>query len=226
MSNDSLIIIILLVAKIFVIIYYVYLEKNKYKELLKKYNFENVKSEKNEEINDYNSNNISKKSHNWGDFYIINNTSNSKGFLPQNWGPFAWMMLHSVALGYPDNPTIEDKLNYKMFYSNIKNILPCITCRLNFRKHSEQLNIDNYLTNSYTLHEWVTKIHNITASTYNGKQASEEKSRKYHLNWLTDPNFIAIDYKNSIFNKKLDKLKKEEETCESQCELKCNIDNI
>ena len=79
---------------------------------------------------------------------------------------------------------------------------------------------------SYTLHEWVTKIHNITASTYNGKQASEEKSRRYHLNWLTDPNFIAIDYKKSIFNKKLDKLKKEEKTCESQCELKCNIDNI
>lgn len=224
MSNDSLIIIILLVAIIFVVIYYGYLEKNKYKQLLKKNNFEDFNLEKSEELNDYDYE--SKKSHNWADFYIINNTSNSKGFLPQNWGPFAWMMLHSVALGYPDNPTIEDKLNYKMFYSNLKNILPCITCRINLKKHSEKINIDNYLTNSYTLHEWVTKMHNMAASTYGGKQVSEEKSRKYHLNWLTDPNFIAIDDKNSIFNKKLDNLKKKEETCESQCELKCNIANI
>ena len=51
MSNDSLIIIILLVAIIFVVINFVNLEKNKYKELLKKNNFENVKSKKIEEIN-------------------------------------------------------------------------------------------------------------------------------------------------------------------------------
>lgn len=225
MNSEYLVMFILLIAIILIITYYGYLEKLK-KNLIKKKNnndiFDSIINDDDEINNNLNIDSLSNKPNNWADFYIINNTSNSKGFLPENWGPFAWMTLHAVALGYPDNPTIEDKLNYKMFYSNIQNILPCIKCRVNLKKHTKEINIDNYLTNSYKLHEWVTKIHNLSASTYNGRQVSEKISRNFHLNWLQDPNFIALDSSKSIFNKKIINSNNNDKTCEKKCESKCN----
>ena len=35
---------------------------------------------------------------------------------PNIWGPHGWKFLHYVSLGYPENPTPEDKINYKNFY--------------------------------------------------------------------------------------------------------------
>jgi hypothetical protein len=115
-----------------------------------------------------------------------------KGFLPKNWGPHAWMMLHAIALAYPDNPTIQDKENYRSFYSGLKYILPCFKCRNNLKKHSAKVNINNYLTNSTTLHKWITTIHNMANSAYGGSQFTEEKSKKFHLSWLQDPSYVAI----------------------------------
>ena len=33
---------------------------------------------------------------------------------PQEWGPHGWKFIHYVSLGYPENPTEEDKHKYKM----------------------------------------------------------------------------------------------------------------
>ena len=32
------------------------------------------------------------------------------------WGPSGWLFLHSVTFQYPDNPSDEDKYNYKVFF--------------------------------------------------------------------------------------------------------------
>ena len=53
----------------------------------------------------------------------------------KDWGPGAWSFIHYVALAYPENPTGEDKENYKMFYANLINVLPCQKCALNYQKH-------------------------------------------------------------------------------------------
>jgi hypothetical protein len=121
---------------------------------------------------------------------MINNFE--KGFLPKLWGPHAWMFLHSVALSYPDNPSVTDKENYRTFYSSLKYILPCFKCRNNLKKHIEKVNINNYLKDSNSLHKWITTMHNMANASYGGKQYTYEESKKYHLSWLTNQNYVAI----------------------------------
>ena len=31
---------------------------------------------------------------------------------PNVWGPYGWKFIHYVTLGYPNNPSNEDKLKY------------------------------------------------------------------------------------------------------------------
>ena len=41
------------------------------------------------------------------------NKSNKQAIKPSIWGPHGWKFMHYVSLGYPNNPTENDKLNYK-----------------------------------------------------------------------------------------------------------------
>jgi len=88
------------------------------------------------------------------------------------WGPSAWIMLHSVAILYTPNK----RYLYKSFYENLKNVLPCIYCRVSFTEYVEKIPIDTYLDNSERLSEWIYLIHNLV----------NEKLRSQGL--LHDPN--------------------------------------
>ena len=52
--------------------------------------------------------------------------------LPAVWGPQAWGFLYSIALGYPNTPTPDEKAAMKSFMLAMKHILPCEKCRHNF----------------------------------------------------------------------------------------------
>lgn len=80
---------------------------------------------------------------------------------PRHWGKSAWKFYHDVALGYPDNPTEEDKRNYYTFYATIQNILPCGTCRANERTHFDNrpLTLDD-LKDRESLVSWTIDHHN------------------------------------------------------------------
>ena len=79
---------------------------------------------------------------------------------PNVWGPHGWKFMHYVSLGYPQVPTENDKINYKEFYSNLKNVLPCKTCAMNYERNLTELPIDNALHSRDTLVKWVIDIHN------------------------------------------------------------------
>ena len=53
---------------------------------------------------------------------------------PLIWGPHGWKFIHYVSLGYPENPTINDKNFYKNFYYSLQDVLPCEKCRINYKK--------------------------------------------------------------------------------------------
>jgi hypothetical protein len=74
------------------------------------------------------------------------------------WGPPTWILIHSVALTYPINPTQEQKLNYKNFFTNLKYILPCETCRKNYEIHLNMFPIR--LDTRSTLFQWSVDMHN------------------------------------------------------------------
>ena len=63
----------------------------------------------------------------------------SDGMLTYVWGPSLWHSLHTVSFNYPVKPTLKDKKNYRKFILNLKHILPCKYCRMNFRKNLKDL---------------------------------------------------------------------------------------
>lgn len=91
---------------------------------------------------------------------------------PSCWGPATWFMLHSFAMGYPDNPTNEQKAIYKQFYENLQYTLPCVWCRVNFINNISQMPIDSYLDSRLDLSRWVYNLHNMVNDETNVPDSS------------------------------------------------------
>jgi hypothetical protein len=111
---------------------------------------------------------------------------------PQIWGKHGWIFLHSVTLAYPDEPTENDKQNYRTFFNTLPTILPCGACRQNLKKHMEKLSLENALTNKKSLVKWLIAVHNETNITL-GKPT------------ITYEEFIEI-YKHLYSQSKTDKI--------------------
>jgi len=84
------------------------------------------------------------------------------------WGPHGWRFLHYVSLGYPENPTDDDKDNYKQFYYMIRNVLPCSLCSYHYKENYERMPLtDEILSDKSKLVRWVIDIHNIVNESKN-----------------------------------------------------------
>ena len=80
---------------------------------------------------------------------------------PELWGECAWKFLHYVTFAYPDNPSEQDRTNYKNFFMQLVYVLPCKVCQLNYRKHIERLPLTNReLSSKISLVKWLFNIHN------------------------------------------------------------------
>lgn len=121
------------------------------------------------------------------------------------WGPPGWKLLHLIALNYPNHPSPEDKINYGIFYSNLKDVLPCKYCRKSFTKYINNLPIESYLVSRDTLFEWVYLMHN----KVNGKlrrqgllktpdPTLEEVHKRYPLKLLKECQLPGWDFIYSI----------------------------
>jgi hypothetical protein len=104
---------------------------------------------------------------------------------PESWGPHAWKFIHIVALAYPVKPTLEDKQNYKRFYTTIGDIIPCAHCREHYKENLIKNPItDDILMNRKKLLNWTIDIHNevnkLTGkNTYDYDTAVELITRNY-----------------------------------------------
>jgi hypothetical protein len=79
---------------------------------------------------------------------------------PNVWGPKFWYTWHSVALGYPDNPTDLDKENYKNFYIYFSYVLPCEACSKDSYSRIKSVDWNNVLTSRKNLIKWTYNYHN------------------------------------------------------------------
>lgn len=78
---------------------------------------------------------------------------------PKLWGKSGWIFLHSITLGYPINPTEEDKNNYKLFFNSLGFVLPCSICRNNFVNSLDKYKLTNdILMTRDTLVNWLINI--------------------------------------------------------------------
>lgn len=96
---------------------------------------------------------------------------------PKIWGPPTWKFLHSITLAYPNNPTTEDKYNIKKFFDCFEYVLPCETCKNNFRKHMEQMPLtDHVLSSKQTFIDWMIDLHNLVNVSTNKKVLSKQEA--------------------------------------------------
>jgi hypothetical protein len=77
------------------------------------------------------------------------------------WGPHLWFSLHSISFNYPLKPTIEDKNNYKNFFLNLQEVIPCSVCKKNYKRHLNEHPIQDYLDNRKSLVYWLIDMHNM-----------------------------------------------------------------
>jgi hypothetical protein len=78
------------------------------------------------------------------------------------WGKHVWKALHYIALGYPNNPTNEQKEDYKTFYLLLKTVLPCKICRDHYVDNLINLPLnDDALKDKDSLIKWSINLHNL-----------------------------------------------------------------
>lgn len=96
------------------------------------------------------------------------------------WGPKGWFFMHSIALQYPEKPTIKDKQVYYNFFKSIGEVLPCPICQQHYNKNFKQHDITKYLANQKKLFIWTVDMHNfVNKST--GKPVISYNQAKLNL---------------------------------------------
>jgi hypothetical protein len=79
---------------------------------------------------------------------------------PSVWGPFFWMTIHIIALGYSADPTYTEKRAAKEFFEGLSHLLPCPTCREHYKQHIRSSPITPYLDRRQDLFKWTIDLHN------------------------------------------------------------------
>jgi len=130
---------------------------------------------------------------------ILPNNMNS-----DKWGSYGWKFLHTVSFGYPDNPTDEDKKNYKSFFEILRYTLPCTGCRESYAKHITILPLtDQVMANSHNLSLWLYNIHNlVNKSKEVSFNLSYEEVKEYYNSMKIKCNEPAIPSAKSVVCKK------------------------
>lgn len=86
----------------------------------------------------------------------------SEGLFTPIWGPSQWEALHNITFNYPHNPTDDDKEKYYNYFMALSYVLPCCTCRDNFKKHlseGETKLTMEHLANRESLTKWLHFFH-------------------------------------------------------------------
>ena len=91
---------------------------------------------------------------------LIYSSMTKQMITPDVWGPHGWKFLHYLSFGYPDNPTTEEKNNYKTFFVSLQHVLPCSICSKHYSDNLVQYSLDEALQNKDSLIRWVIDIHN------------------------------------------------------------------
>ncbi len=81
---------------------------------------------------------------------------------PDTWGPVIWHALHYITLGYPTQPTDDNKRKYKEFFTLLSDVLPCSICANHFSENLVKMPLDDkVLENKESLIKWLIDFHNV-----------------------------------------------------------------
>lgn len=81
---------------------------------------------------------------------------------PDRFGPSLWQGLHYITLGYPDEPTQDQKQKYKAFFLLLKDTLPCSLCAQHYSENLKKMPLtDEVLESKKSLVKWLIDFHNV-----------------------------------------------------------------
>jgi hypothetical protein len=98
---------------------------------------------------------------------------------PSTWGPFFWLTIHIIALGYPNEPTYTDKHAARDFFQSLGHLLPCPTCREHYKQHIAALPITPHLDRRGDLFKWTVDLHNAVNKSLNKPTWTEQEVIAY-----------------------------------------------
>ena len=114
---------------------------------------------------------------------------------PEICGPHGWIFLHTITLNYPHKPDLQHRENYKSFFLNLQNVLPCQYCSHNYKIHLKKYPIDKYLDSKKNLVKWLINIHNEVNIIFNKKIITYEEFVEIYKNiYKTKKNTSYITY--------------------------------
>ena len=123
---------------------------------------------------------------------------------PKIWGKHFWYTIHLAALGYPANPTFEEKMAYKDFYTSIGKVLPCKKCTLNFARHMADMNLDAHLHSKEQLFNWTVYFHNTVNKEIGKPQWNTEYAMSFYKSFCEqngkDFDINQIDNSSSLLS--------------------------
>ena len=134
------------------------------------------------------------------------------GLFTPVWGPSLWHYLHVMSFNYPINPLPCHKKYYKQFILNLRNVLPCKYCRINFVNNLKTNPLTpKHLKNRETFSKYVYDLHEIINDMLGKKSnLTYEQVRDRYEHFRARCNTIP---KNKIWNFNKRKTKKKERGC-------------
>ena len=100
------------------------------------------------------------------------------------WGKYFWDCLHLAALGYPENPSSQERIDYIEFVKYFGKVLPCSKCRNNFLRHMDELPIELYMFGRVQFFDWTVRLHNIVNRENGKKEWTYDEAWKWYTKGL------------------------------------------
>ena len=92
------------------------------------------------------------------------------------WGRCTWVLIHSIAVNYPTNPSPLEKENTRKYFTSLGDVLPCRYCRIHYKNNIKVLPIQ--LDSKMDLINWTIDLHNIVNESLGKRVLSKKEALK------------------------------------------------
>jgi hypothetical protein len=115
-----------------------------------------------------------------------------------------WILLHTLTFNYPNNPTIDIKKKYFIFFKNIGNIIPCSLCSNSYnnivKKSNGEIKKKNEIDEKNKSSNKITDVIYISPPEPESMNYSPEPYLVHDINELNEDYIDNIDYLKSKEN--------------------------
>lgn len=92
------------------------------------------------------------------------------------WGKCTWVLIHSIAVNYPNTPSPIEKETTKRFFMSLGDVLPCFYCRQHYKNNVKMLPIN--VESKMDLIDWTINLHNIVNESLGKRVLSRDEALK------------------------------------------------